>query len=62
LRTFDSIDSNSSDPFNMDMDPTDAFDYSEFDLANDGLSDDKWFGDEIVDTNYDEEMSAMLSA
>lgn len=44
------------------MDPTDAFDYSEFDLANDGLSDDKWFGDEIVDTNYDEEMSAMLSA
>merc|ERR1711998_565240 len=34
LRTFDSIDSTSSeDPFHMDMDPTDAFDYSEFDLT-----------------------------
>merc|ERR1712167_420765 len=44
LRTFDSIDSTSSeDPFHMDMDPTDAFDYSEFDLANDELTDDKWF-------------------
>ena len=65
LRTFDSIDSTSSeDPFHMDMDPTDAFDYSEFDLANDELMDDKWFGSDLVDdTNYDDaEMSAMLSA
>ena len=65
LRTFDSIDSTSSeDPFHMDMDPTDAFDYSEFDLANDELTDDKWFGSDLVDdTNYDDaEMSAMLSA
>merc|ERR1719504_415287 len=54
LRTFDSIDSISSeDPFHMDMDPTDAFDYSEFDLANDELTDDKWFGSDLVDdTNY----------
>lgn len=65
LRTFDSIDSTSSeDPFHMDMDPTDAFDYSQFDLANDELTDDKWFGSDLVDdTNYDDaEMSAMLSA
>lgn len=65
LRTFDSIDSTSSeDPFHMDMDPTDAFDYSEFDLTNDELTDDKWFGRDLVDdTNYDDaEMSAMLSA
>merc|ERR1712167_168719 len=65
LRTFDSIDSTSSeDPFHMDMDPTDAFHYSQFDLANDELTDDKWFGSDLVDdTNYDDaEMSAMLSA
>jgi hypothetical protein len=62
LRTFDSIDSNNDDPFAMDMDPTDAFQYGEFDLTADPLTDDKWFGDDIIDENYDEEMSAMLSA
>jgi len=62
LRTFDSIDSNNDDPFAMDMDPTDAFEYSEFDLTSDPLTDDKWFGNDLIDENYDEEMSAMLSA
>merc|ERR1712167_192875 len=62
LRTFDSIDSNNDDPFAMDMDPTDAFEYGELDLTADALTDDKWFGNDIIDENYDEEMSAMLSA
>jgi hypothetical protein len=62
LRTFDSIDSNNDDPFAMDMDPTDAFEYGEFDLTSDPLTDDKWFGNDVIDENYDEEMSAMLSA
>lgn len=62
LRTFDSIDSNNDDPFAMDMDPTDAFEYGELDLTADALTDGKWFGNDIIDENYDEEMSAMLSA
>jgi len=62
LRTFDSIDSNNDDPFAMDMDPTDAFEYGGFDLTAEPLTDDKWFGNDIIDENYDEEMSAMLSA
>lgn len=62
LRTFDSIDSNNDDPFAMDMDPTDAFEYGELDLTIDPLTDDKWFGNDIIDETYDDEMSAMLSA
>lgn len=59
LRTFDSIESTNSDnSFDMHMDPTDAF---EFDIANDELSDDAWFNNDMMDV-YDEDTSAMLSA
>merc|ERR1712164_39476 len=57
LRTFDSIDSAMSDGLDLDMDPTDAF---EFNLTSDEFQGEKWFGDDIG--NSDMPMSVSYSA
>jgi len=57
LRTFDSIDSTVSDDLDLDMDPTDAF---EFNLTSDEFQGEKWFGDDIG--NSDMPMSVSYSA
>merc|ERR1711871_734433 len=56
-RTFDSIDSTVSDDLDLDMDPTDAF---EFNLTSDEFQGEKWFGDDIG--NSDMPMSVSYSA